>query len=200
MPSPPFALVIAGGSRGTGLVLAERARAAGYEVRVVDDPECSHRLRTSVAAAGAVTIIPARGVGSLAGQVRAVLAAAAATPHLVVITGFSIGHGVAHALNTPERLRDRREAEDLVRHSGLPYTIVRPTWLTSDPPGRYAIRLTQDPWTDGMIARADLAEACLAAVAQPEARGKTFAVFAEPGRDAKAWSRRFAALDPDPTP
>jgi uncharacterized protein YbjT (DUF2867 family) len=106
---------------------------------------------------------------------------------------------MAHALNTPDRLRDRCYAEDLVRHSGVPYTIVRPTWLTSDPPGGYAITLTQDPWADGMIARADLAEVCLAAIAQPAARGKTFAVFAEPGPATKPWSRRFASLDPDPT-
>jgi uncharacterized protein YbjT (DUF2867 family) len=202
MPSPPFALVIAGGSHGTGRVLAERAWAAGYEVRVIDDPECSPSLRAAVATAGAVAIIPARAVGSLRAQVWAVLVAASAAavaPHLIVVTGFSLGYGMTHALNTPERLRDRREAEDLARRSGLPYTIVRPTWLTSDPPGGYAITLTQDPWPDGMIARTDLADVCLAAIAEPAARNKTFAVFAEPDHGRVPWPRQFADLEPDAT-
>lgn len=199
MPSPPSPapLVIAGGSRGTGLVLAEQGRAAGHEVRVVDDLEGAGHLRAAVTAAGAVAIIPARGVASLVAQVRAVLAATRDTAHVILITGFSIGHGIAHALNTAERLRDRRAAEDLVRRSGLPYTIVRPTWLTSDPPGHYAITLTQDPLADGMIGRADLAAVCLAAVAEPASRGKTFAVFAQPGVAPQSWAPLFHGLQPD---
>lgn len=196
-PPPPAALVIAGGSRGTGRVLAEQARAAGHEVRVMDELERARRLRTALTAAGAVAIIPARGVASLAAQVRAVLAAALDTPHVILITGFSIGHGMGHALNTPERLRDRRAAEGLVRRSGLPYTIVRPTWLTSDAPRHYAITLTQDPLADGMIGRADLAAVCLAAVAEPAARGKTFAVFAQPGAAPQSWAPLFDGLQPD---
>jgi uncharacterized protein YbjT (DUF2867 family) len=189
--------VIAGGSRGTGRVLAEQARAAGHEVRVVDEREHAGELRRAVTAAGAVAIIPARGVASLSAQVHAVLAAALDTPHVILITGFSIGHGMAHALNTPERLRDRRAAEDLLRGSGLPYTIVRPTWLTSDPPGHYAITLTQDPLADGMIGRADLAAVCLAAVAEPASRGKTFAVFSQPGAAPLSWSPLFSGLRSD---
>jgi uncharacterized protein YbjT (DUF2867 family) len=189
--------VIVGGSRGTGRVLAERGWAAGYEVRVIDDPERSADLRAVLAGAGAVAIIPARGVASLAAQVRAVLTEAHEAPHVILVTGFSIGHGMAHALNTPDRLRDRRDAEDLVRRSGVPYTIIRPTWLTSDPPGGYAITLTQDRWADGMIPRADLAEVCLGAIGQPAARRKTFAAFAEPGHSEVPWSRRFADLEPD---
>jgi uncharacterized protein YbjT (DUF2867 family) len=159
----------------------------------VDEVERAGDLRGAVA----VAIIPARGVTSVAAQVRAVLAAALDARHVILITGFSIGHGMAHALNTPARLRDRREAEDLVRRSGLPYTIVRPTWLTSDPPGGYAITLTQDPDADGMIARADLAQVCLAAVAEPAARGKTFAVFAQPGEAPRSWAPLFSGLQPD---
>jgi uncharacterized protein YbjT (DUF2867 family) len=166
-------------------------------VLLVDELERAGHLRRAVTAAGAVAIIPARGVASLAAHVRAVLAAALGTPHVILITGFSVGHGMAHALNTAERLRDRRAAEDLVRRSGLPYTIVRPTWLTTDPPGHYAITLTQDPLADGMIARADLAAVCLAAVAEPASRGKTFAVFAEPGAAPPAWAPLFSGLRPD---
>ena len=79
----------------------------------------------------------------------------------------------------------------------MPYTIVRPTWLTSDPPGHYAVTLTQDPYADGMIARADFAAVCLAAVAEPAARGTTFAVFAQPGPAPRSWTPLFSALERD---
>jgi uncharacterized protein YbjT (DUF2867 family) len=148
-----------------------------------------------------VVLIPARTVASLTAQVQAVLDAIggdpAGGPHLILVTGFSIGHGLEHALNTPERLADRRDAEALVRGSAVPYTIARPTWLTSDPPGHYAVTLTQDPCADGMIARADLAAVCLAAVAEPAARGTTFAVFAQPGSPPRCWAPLFSGLDRD---
>ena len=59
------------------------------------------------------------------------------------------------------------------------------------PPGSPATRPATTPsrsprtrCADGMIARADLAMVCLAAVAEPAARGTTFAVFAQPGAAA----------------
>ena len=193
-------LVVVGGSLGTGRELARQAGAAGREVRLVDQPESGAELRAALDGAAAVAIIPARTVTSLAAQVQAVLDvinAPATGPQIVVVTGFSIGHGLAHALNTPERLADRRRAEELVRCSGVPYTVVRPTWLTNDPPGHYAVTLTQDALADGMIARADLAMVCLAAVAQPAAQGTTFAVFAQPGPAPRSWAPLFSALRPD---
>jgi NAD(P)H-binding len=193
-------LVVAGGSLATGRELARQAGAAGREVRLVDQPEPGAELRAALDGAAAVVIIPARTVTSLAAQVQTILDAIdepVTGPQIVLVTGFSIGHGLGHALNTPERLADRRRAEALVRSSGVPYTIVRPTWLTGDPPGHYAITLTQDPHADGMIARADLAAVCLAAVAQPAARGTTFAVFAQPGRAPRSWAPLFSALRRD---
>jgi uncharacterized protein YbjT (DUF2867 family) len=197
---PLAPLVIAGGSNGTGLELARLAGATGREARIVDDPAPCAELRAALDGAEAVALIPARTVGSLAAQVKAVLDTlgdSAGAPQVVLVTGFSIGHGLEHALNTPERLADRRRAESLVRASGVPYTIVRPTWLTSDPPGHYAITLTQDPLADGMIARTDLAAVCLAAVSEPAARGTTFAVFAQPGPATRSWASVFAGLKPD---
>lgn len=193
-------LVVAGGSLATGRELARQAGAAGREVRLVDQPEHGGELRAALDGAAAVAIVPARTAGSLAAQVRTILDATAEPrvgPQIILVTGFSIGHGLAHALNTLERLADRRRAEALVRCSGVPYTIVRPTWLTSDPPGHYAVTLTQDPYADGMIARADLAVVCLAAATEPAARGMTFAVFAQPGRAPRSWAPLFSALRPD---
>jgi uncharacterized protein YbjT (DUF2867 family) len=82
-----------------------------------------------------------------------------------------------------------------VATSGLPYTIVRATWLTDDPARAHGLTLTQDPGADGMLARADLAETLVAAVEQPAARCVTFAAFNEPGPATRDWARWFAALD-----
>jgi uncharacterized protein YbjT (DUF2867 family) len=193
-------LVVAGGSLATGRELARQAGAAGREVRLVDEPRDGRELRAALDGAAAAVLIPARTVASLTAQVRAVLEAVgdpATGPHIILVTGFSIGHGREHALNTPDRLADRRCAEALVRRSGAPYTIVRPTWLTSDPPGHYAVTLTQEPFADGMIARADLAAVCLAAITEPASRGTTFAVFAQPGGAPRSWAPLFSALDRD---
>jgi hypothetical protein len=133
---PLAPLVIAGGSNGTGLELARLAGATGREARIVDDPAPGAELRAALDGAEAVALIPARTVGSLAAQVKAALDTlgdSAGAPQVVLVTGFSIGHGLEHALNTPERLADRRRAESLVRASGVPYTIVRPTWLAAPP-------------------------------------------------------------------
>jgi uncharacterized protein YbjT (DUF2867 family) len=195
------ALVVAGGSSGTGALVALLARGRGQEVRVANAPGCGRSLRVAIAGAKGVVLVPMRGAESVSAQAYAVLEAcpdaSASAPHVVLVSGFSVGHGLAHSLNTPDRLTDLLGAERMVRSSGRPYTIVRPTWLTNDPPGRYALTLTQEPWADGMIPRADLARICLAAIAEPSASGKTFAAFAEPGPSPARWARLFAALSAD---
>jgi hypothetical protein len=51
-----------------------------------------------------------------------------------------------------------------------------------------------------MLARADLAAALVAAAEHPHARGKTFALFNEPGQPRGDWARMFAGLAPDAIP
>jgi hypothetical protein len=38
---------------------------------------------------------------------------------------------------------------------------------------------------------------CLAALAEPAARGKTFAVFAQPGPAPRSWAALFSTLERD---
>lgn len=193
-------IVVAGGSTGTGELVTSLARARGRSVTILDAPETAttRSLRSTLAGAQGVILIPARGTHSVAAQARALIEACshrpASRPHVVLVTGFSVAHGRAHALNTPERLNDLLTAEQMVRSSSHRYTVVRPTWLTSDPPGRYTVTLTQDPRADGMLARADLARLCLAAIDEPQAWGKTFAAFAEPGPAPARWAPMFTAL------
>jgi len=110
--------VVAGGSGGTGRLVASLARAQGRVVRVVDDPERAPRLPAAMVGADCVVLVPARGTASVAAQARAVIDSCASAgpdaPHFVLVTGFSVGHGRAHALNTPKRLADLVAAEELV--------------------------------------------------------------------------------------
>jgi uncharacterized protein YbjT (DUF2867 family) len=191
-------IVVAGGSSGTGALVTSLARTQGRVVTVVEAPETSRSLRAAIAGAEGVVLVAARGARSVSAQAQAMVEACpdgrTKRPHLVLVSGFSVAHGPAHALNTPERLTDLLTAEQVVRSSGRWYTVVRPTWLTSDPPSRYAVTLTQDPCADGMLPRADLARVCLAAIDEPRARGKTFAAFVEPGPAPARWAPMFAAL------
>ncbi|CAN6278079.1 unnamed protein product [Urochloa humidicola] len=76
------------------------------------------------------------------------------------------------------------KGEDLIRESGIPYTIVRPCALTEEPAGADLIFDQGDNIT-GKISREEVALICVAALASPNAVGKTFEVkstvpFSEP--------------------
>lgn len=158
----------------------------------------------ALAGADAVVLVPRRGNAwqHAHGAVVTLTAAAAAvraTPHLVLLSSFATGHGPMHPLNRtdPALLPGRTAAEREARSGRLPYTIVRPVWFSDDPAGSHALTFTQDPRTDGMIARADLAATLVAAAEEPAARGTTFALYNEPGPPLTEWAAAFAALRRD---
>jgi uncharacterized protein YbjT (DUF2867 family) len=67
------------------------------------------------------------------------------------------------------------QGEDLIRESGIPYTIVRPCALTEEPAGADLIFDQGDNIT-GKISREEIAFICVAALASPNAVEKTFEV------------------------
>lgn len=76
------------------------------------------------------------------------------------------------------------KGEDLLRESGIPYTIVRPCALTEEPAGADLIFEQGDNIT-GKISREEVARICVAALDSPHACDKTFEVksvipFSEP--------------------
>uniref|UniRef100_A0AAU2UYQ5 SDR family oxidoreductase n=1 Tax=Streptomyces sp. NBC_00003 TaxID=2903608 RepID=A0AAU2UYQ5_9ACTN len=102
-----------------------------------------------------------------------------------------------HPMNAYGRMLDWRLAgEDAVRVSGLPYTVVRPSWLT-DLDGDSRITLEQGDRRDGYVSRRDVAEACVQALYCPSARGVTFEMRSEPGSGPTAWEPLFARLRSD---
>lgn len=201
-------LIAASGLPGSlGLYVTDIAAARGHDVARLTTLDDGPALREQLAGAAAVVLVPKRGDQHRhAHQATRALVTAArdlrSQPHLLLLSSFAVGHGPSHPLNRIDDalLPGRIAAERTLRSSGLPYTIVRPTWFTSDPPGEYAITLTQHERTDGMVSRADLATVLVSAIEHPAARGTTFSVFNEPGEPPAAWADSFARLRPDPHP
>lgn len=67
------------------------------------------------------------------------------------------------------------KGEDLVRESGIPYTIIRPCALTEEPAGAELVFEQGDNIT-GKIGREEVARICVAALSSPAACDKTFEV------------------------
>jgi uncharacterized protein YbjT (DUF2867 family) len=94
----------------------------------------------------------------------------------------------------------RRRAEDAIRGSGLPYTIIRTGVLLNRAGGAYGIRLTQEPLPLSpfyRIARADVAEVFLASLDHPRAIRTTFEIASDRRAPREAWSTLMQSLKPD---
>ncbi|KAF9590806.1 hypothetical protein IFM89_038398 [Coptis chinensis] len=68
-----------------------------------------------------------------------------------------------------------KQGEDVIRDSGIPYTIIRPCALTEEPAGADLIFEQGDNIT-GKISREEVARICVAALESPYALNKTFEV------------------------
>jgi uncharacterized protein YbjT (DUF2867 family) len=94
----------------------------------------------------------------------------------------------------------RLRAEEAIRASGLPYTIVRAGVLLNRPGGQHEIRVTQQPLPLSpryRIARADVAQAFVAALEHPRTRRTTFEIVWGRGSRRESWTTLLDRLSPD---
>jgi hypothetical protein len=115
------------------------------------------------------------------------------------VTGRSIA-AVMLNLYKGNTLVWRRRAEAEIRSSTVDYTIIRAGVLLNKPGGQRAIVLTQDPLPLSIryrIARADVAEAFVAALDHPRASHATFDVVWGDGPRCEPWPGLLARLNPD---
>ncbi len=98
----------------------------------------------------------------------------------------------------------KRRGERLVRASGLPYTIVRPGWFDYNTADQHRLVMLQgdtrwagDP-SDGVIARAQIAQVLVAALTSDATTRKTLELIAENGSAQADLDPLFAALQADP--
>jgi putative NAD(P)-binding protein len=97
--------------------------------------------------------------------------------HVVLISHFLVGHGHMHR-NAKPHTWGLRALEAHLRGGRNPWTILRPTWLSTIHDGSYQTRLSQDQHADGLVSTASIARAVLAAVESPQsASGRTAAIF-----------------------
>ena len=98
----------------------------------------------------------------------------------------------------------KRRGERLVRASGLPYTIVRPGWFDYNAPDqqRLVMRQGDTHWagspSDGVVARAQIAQVLVASLTSTAANRKTFELVAEKGAAQTDLEPLFSALPADP--
>jgi uncharacterized protein YbjT (DUF2867 family) len=215
-------LLAIGASGSIGRHVVEVALAEGWDVRVLVRDAGQARLFPSqvdvavgdltrtASLAGAVADIDAvvfthgsngRPPGAEAvdyGAVRNVLAALQ-------------GRKVRIALMTTIGVTDRKGAHDwkrrgerLVRASGLPYTIVRPSWFDYNAADQHRLvmlqgdtRLSGTP-RDGVIARRQLAQVLVRSLRSDAALRKTFELNAETGPAQDDFDGLFRGLDADP--
>lgn len=220
-------VLVAGATGGTGRQIVSELNAAGYRVRAfVRDADSARAVlgkdveyatgdvrqrptidaamlgvRYVIVAIGATRKDPANGPEFVDYQgVRNLAEAAAAgkADQMVLVSSSGVTHK-DHVLN---RMFDnvliwKGKGEDALRASGVPYTIVRPGGLTNKPGGQDGLRFEQGDEGTGVIPRADVARVCVAALAAPAARNRTFELYGAPPPPPKDWNALFSGLAGD---
>lgn len=88
------------------------------------------------------------------------------SPHFVLVSQRHVTRR-DHPMNAYGRMLDWRLAgENAVRSSGLPYTVIRPGWLT-DEPDHGQLHLDQGDVGDGFVTRPQVADACVQSLYSP---------------------------------
>lgn len=126
-------------------------------------------------------------------------AKAAGVKHIVLVSSVS----VTTSDPTAEKgigavMRWKNELEKHIRKSGVSYTVVRPVGLWDKPRGEHPIALIPgDVQVPGMVTRGDVALVVVDALANPDAKGKSFTMFNVTHPDVTGWKSAFAKLPKD---
>lgn len=87
--------------------------------------------------------------------------------------------------------------EEVIRNSGLPYTIIRPCALTEEPGGKRLI-FDQGDNIKGKVSREDIAELCVNCLQEPQSRFVTFEVKeSDNGQAPGDWGSLLATVKHD---
>jgi uncharacterized protein YbjT (DUF2867 family) len=238
MEEKPLVLVV-GGTRGTGMLIAHLLLARGFRVRVLarDPANASANMTPGIevlagditkpetlplAIKGASHIVFTAGVrsGRYAPErlvkmtdhdgVLDTLAAARKagfTGRFLYMNsiGVTVPSLAATLMNLLKRntLVWRGRVEEEIRRNGIDYAIIRVGFLLDHPAGQRAVRVSQEglPLAPRhRIARADVAEAFLAALNHPRASRATFDIVWDRGARRESWDAMLDRLKPDMDP
>lgn len=88
----------------------------------------------------------------------------------------------------------KKQAEEHLQKSGLTYTIVRPGGLRNEDNPDPIVMSSADTLFSGSIPRTKVAQVCVEALSQPEARNKIVEVIAKADTPDKSWDQLFAGV------
>lgn len=88
----------------------------------------------------------------------------------------------------------KQQAEKYIQQSGIPYTIVRPGGLKEEDNSDRIVMSDADTLFDGSIPRPKVAQVCVAAVSQPQAKSKIVEIVASPDAEPKNLPELFASV------
>ncbi len=88
----------------------------------------------------------------------------------------------------------KKQAEDYLKKSGLTYTIVRPGGLKNEDNTNPVVMSAADTLFDGSIPRTKVAQVCVEALFQPEAKNKIVEIVAKSEAPEKSWQDLFATV------
>jgi uncharacterized protein YbjT (DUF2867 family) len=88
----------------------------------------------------------------------------------------------------------KKQAENYIQASGIPYTIVRPGGLKEEDNSDNIIMSQADTLFDGSIPRQKVAQVCVEALFQPTAKSAIVEIVASPDAESKSWSELFSGV------
>lgn len=88
----------------------------------------------------------------------------------------------------------KKRAEEYLQQSGLTYTIVRPGGLKNEDNTDTIVMSKADTLFEGSIPRTKVAQVCVEALSQPEARNKIVEIVAKPDAPAQSFEAMFASV------
>ena len=112
--------------------------------------------------------------------------------HLVLVSSLCVSK-FFHPLNLFWLvLYWKKQAEEYIKASGIPYTIVRPGGLKEEDNTDNIVMSSADTLFEGSIPRQKVAQVCVAALSQPEAKSKIVEIVANSNAADKPLSELFA--------
>jgi uncharacterized protein YbjT (DUF2867 family) len=88
----------------------------------------------------------------------------------------------------------KKQAEEYLQKSGVPYTIVRPGGLKNEDNSDAIVMAGADQLFDGSIPRTKVAQVCVEALSQSAARNKVVEIVAKPDAPVQPLESLFAAV------
>lgn len=120
------------------------------------------------------------------------IAQAKGIEHFVMVSSLCVSQ-LLHPLNLFWLILVwKKQAEEYLQKSGLTYTIVRPGGLKNEDTPDPVVMSSADTLFDGSIPRTKVAQVCVEALFQAEARNKIVEVIAQKEASDRSWQELFA--------